>query len=97
MAKPTVDALEAKGWTRLDLNAGEVKEVAYDPAAQDLVLRGQRFDADGKMLKGKNRPKISANETDTGCSVAASAAATVLYKLVDQKDDDEADEAPSAA
>jgi hypothetical protein len=90
MAKKTVTNWEKKGWTRLDLPANEFVQVVYDSEAQNIVLKGQVFDATGKQVTGPSRPKLSMNETSTGCAVIANAAATTLYKLVDQ-DEDEAE------
>jgi hypothetical protein len=92
----TVADWEAKGWTSLALIAGETDEVPYDPATQNLVLKGQRFSGDGKMLKGRNRPHITADETDTGCEITSSDNVTVLYKIVGQEGDDDDDEVAAA-
>ena len=72
MPKKTVADWVAKGWTSLDLVAGASVDVAYDPATQDLVFKGQKFGADGNQLKGPDRPKVTTDETASGCSVTAS-------------------------
>jgi hypothetical protein len=93
MPKKTIADWVAKGWTSLNLVAGQTVDVPYDPAAQDLVLKGQKFGADGEQLKGHEIPKLTTDETDTGCAITSSADATVLYKLVDQEADDDDEEA----
>jgi hypothetical protein len=90
MAKKTVTSWEKKGWTRLNLPANEFVQVIYDSEAQNIVLKGQVFDTNGKQVTGPSRPKLSLNETPTGCAIIANAATTTLYKLVDQ-DEDEAE------
>ena len=88
MAKKTVADWAAKGWTRLDLTADRTVDIAYDPTSQDLVLKGQKFGPDGEPLKGRDRPQLTTDETDTGCSITASDDVTVLYKIVTQEDDE---------
>lgn len=96
MPRKTVADWEAKGWTRLDLPAGRVsEEIAYDPTTQDLVVKGQLYDADGQQLTGTKRPKVSVEQTETGGTInlrtASKDVVVLLYKIVEEDEDEEDD------
>jgi hypothetical protein len=86
----TVGDWENKGWTRLDLVGGQSTVVGYDPATQDLVLKGQRFGPDGSVLQGNDRPKVAMQELANGCVLGSDVAVTVLYRIENQDEDDPA-------
>jgi hypothetical protein len=88
MAKKTVADWKQKGWTSLDLAADAEQQVSFDPETHDLVVKGQRFGADGQLLTGKARPKVAVAASDQGAVLTADDDCTVLYKLVAEDEDD---------
>jgi hypothetical protein len=94
MARKTVKDWEAKGWTAVSLQSGVPVPVAYDPTTQDLVVKGQLYDADGNQVTGHGRPKVHVESTDTGGNIVQPDPTvienvTVLYKVVDEEEDEE--------
>jgi hypothetical protein len=77
----TIADWEKKGWTAVQLPAGADVVVDFDPATQDMILKGQRFGANGEMQTGQARPKVVVDATDSGVILHSDDLTTVLYKL----------------
>lgn len=82
MAKKTADDWAAKGWTRLDLTALQPVPIGFDPDVQDLVIKGDKFDSEGQPVTGKDRPKVHADETESGATLSTDRDCVVMYKIV---------------
>jgi hypothetical protein len=93
MPRKTVEDWEAKGWTAVTVAPDQGVAIAYDPASQDLVVKGQLYDVDGNQLTGHGRPKLRIEETATGGEIrqreSTGVAVVALYKVVEEEDEDE--------
>jgi hypothetical protein len=94
MPKKTAAEWLERSWIALIVPAGssESVEIPIDPSREDVVVKGQIYDAAGEtQIKGFEKPHFHVVESNTGASLVFSLPTDqdllFLYKIVSDDDD----------